>query len=93
MNTAPIAFRIPTSLRKQATARSKELGIPLSFIVKNALTDFIHGKKLVFSNAPVEVLELSPELQKQANAVATLMEKVILKQKQKPKKVASRTIN
>lgn len=81
MNTSAVAFRIPTDLRKKATLRSRKLGIPLSFIVKNALADFVNGEQIVFSSAAVETLTVSPKLQARADAVAHLMERVVTARK------------
>jgi len=48
MNTA-ITFRAPIRLKQQASKAAKELGIPLSLVLKSALKNFAISPKVVFT--------------------------------------------
>lgn len=72
-----LTIRIDDQLKVKAAKEAAKLGLSLSFIVKNALRNFLESPKLVLGEP--EIISLSPLLQKKVNKTALAVSKAIKK--------------
>ena len=63
-----LTIRIDEDLKKAAAKAAKKLGISLSFIIKNALKNFIEEPKIVISES--KTIDVTPNIQKKMDSVA-----------------------
>ncbi|MFA5352254.1 MAG: hypothetical protein WC304_03170 [Candidatus Gracilibacteria bacterium] len=78
--TPTLTFR--TTLRNQATKKAQRMGIPLSLVLNNALRIFLKSDDTVVIGKP-QLLTLSADLQKKADALGELAQKAISKKRAK----------
>lgn len=63
-----LTIRIDDLLKKQAMQQAKQLGVPLSLVIKNALKNFVCSPKVVIGN--VETIEVEKDLQKKMDKIS-----------------------
>lgn len=74
-----IVFKAEKSLKDQAMKKAQCEGVTLKAVLFNALKLYIEGKLnfgLQMSEPDVEILEVTPKVQKKMDEVATLLEKI-----------------
>lgn len=71
-----LTIRIEEQLKKKASKRAEKLGISVSFVIKNALKNFVEAKKIVIEEPNIEVLEVTPALQKKMDRIAKILDKL-----------------
>lgn len=72
-----LTIRIDDRLKAKASKEASKLGISLSFIVKNALRNFLESPKIVIGDP--EIIPLTPSMQKKVNKTASAVSKSIKK--------------
>ncbi len=63
-----LTIRIDEKLKVSASKVAEKLGVSLSFVIKNALKNFIETPKIVISES--KSIEVTPEIQKKMDQVA-----------------------
>lgn len=63
-----LTIRIDENLKESASKVAEKLGVSLSFVIKNALKNFIETPKIVISES--KSIEVTPEIQKKMDQVA-----------------------
>ena len=66
-----LTIRIDELLKKQASQKARNLNVSLSFIIKNALRNFIKNPKIVIGE--IEDLEVTPDIQDKMDNIGTLL--------------------
>ena len=52
------------------------MGISVTLVVKNALKNFVEAKKVIIKEQEIEVLEVTPDIQKKMDKVAKILDKL-----------------
>lgn len=66
-----LTIRIEESLKKKAAKEAAKLGIPLTFVVKNALINFVKAPKVVIGEPETVVVDES--IQNKMDKIADLL--------------------
>lgn len=66
-----LTIRIDDLLKKQAMQQAKQLGVPLSLVIKNALKNFVCNPKVVIGD--VENVEVNESLQKKMDKIGSFL--------------------
>ena len=69
-----LTIRIEEDLKKKAAKAAAKLGVPLTFIVKTALTNFVDSPKIYIGEP--EHVEVTPDIQKQLDEIGELLSKM-----------------
>ncbi len=68
-----LTIRIEEELKKKAAQQAAKLGIPITYVVKSALINFVESPKIVIGE-PEEII-VTPNLQEKMNKIGTLLSK------------------
>ena len=74
-----IVFKADSDLKKQAMEKAQLEGVTLKAVLYNALKLYIEGKLnfgLQINEPEVEVLEVTPEIQKKMDKIGDILEKI-----------------
>lgn len=71
-----LTIRIEDELKKEAAKQAKKMGISVTLVVKNALKNFVEAKKVIIKEQEIEVLEVTPDIQKKMDKVAKILDKL-----------------
>lgn len=66
-----LTIRIDESLKKKAAAQAEKLGVPLTFIVKSALINFVESPKIVVGE-PQDVI-VTNDIQDKMDKIGELL--------------------
>jgi len=66
-----LTIRIEEDLKKKAAAQAEKLGVPLTFIVKTALINFIESPKIVIGE-PQDVI-ITSDIQEKMDKIGELL--------------------
>lgn len=72
-----LTIRLDDQLKAKASKEASRLGISLSFIVKNALLNFLESPEVVIGDP--EMIPLTSSMQKKVNKTASAVSKSIKK--------------
>lgn len=69
-----LTIRIDEDLKKKAFQEAEKLGVPLTLIVTNTLVNFIKSPKVTIGE--VEVMEVTPLLQRKMDKIGRILTKI-----------------
>ncbi|NIA02253.1 MAG: hypothetical protein GWP15_02625 [Nitrospirae bacterium] len=74
-----IVFKADKSLKDKAMKKAQSEGVTLKAVLYNALKLYIEGKikfGLQINEPEIEILEVTPKIQKKMDKIGTLLEKI-----------------
>lgn len=73
-----LTIRIDDQLKQRAFRQADKLGVPLTLIVKNALTNFIKSPQVIIGEP--EIMKVTPAIQKKMDKLGKLATKIFSKE-------------
>ncbi len=77
--TTQIVFKADKTLKDQAMEKAQSEGVTLKAVLYNALKLYIEGKLnfgLQISEPEIEILDVTPNIQKKMDKIGSLLEKI-----------------